>query len=133
MSSVRCNCEIEHKTHVYSPVENFRAFVHSLKVMGVDMGHVSISRSYAVLMGLEGYLSAKKGIKKSEQHVMDILNPQEARRRDEEQQDTSQSAQKERTFLEAQEAAKQQQSLSSRVKQKLSISEASPRTSTNQS
>lgn len=46
--------------HYRPPAANFRAFVHALKNNGVDMSHISISRSYAVLVGIEGYMKFKQ-------------------------------------------------------------------------
>ncbi|KAK4155544.1 hypothetical protein C8A00DRAFT_41822 [Chaetomidium leptoderma] len=46
--------------HYRPPASNFRAFVKSLKESGVDMGRVSVSKSYAVLVGLEMYVKARK-------------------------------------------------------------------------
>ena len=46
--------------HYRPPAANFRAFVKSLKEAGVDMGRVSVSKSYAVLVGLEAYMKVKK-------------------------------------------------------------------------
>ncbi|KAL2144767.1 hypothetical protein VTI28DRAFT_8529 [Corynascus sepedonium] len=46
--------------HYRPPASNFRAFVRSLKEAGVDMGRVSVSKSYAVLVGLEMYVKARK-------------------------------------------------------------------------
>lgn len=40
-------------------VANFRAFISSLKNAGVDMSHVSISRSYAILVGIEAYAKTR--------------------------------------------------------------------------
>ncbi|OBT55785.1 hypothetical protein VE04_04283 [Pseudogymnoascus sp. 24MN13] len=50
--------------HYRPPVSSFRAFVHALRESGVDMSHVSISRSYAVLVGLEAYVKTRKRGKK---------------------------------------------------------------------
>jgi hypothetical protein len=102
-------------------VKNFTRFVHSLKDVGVDMSRVSISRSYAVLVGLEGYLGAKRTVKKGEQRVKDLLNPEEARKREEQERDMSTSAQKERAFLETQAEAQRQQSLAGRMMKRLSL------------
>lgn len=92
------------------------------------MTHVSISRSYAVLVGLEGYLGAKRGVKKGEQRVKDALNPEEAKKREEEQRDKSNSAQKEKEFLEAQAAEQQaerrRQSVAARMVKKLQMGTA---------
>lgn len=38
---------------------NFRAFHHSLQDRGVDLSQVCVSKSYAVLAGIEGYALAK--------------------------------------------------------------------------
>lgn len=57
--------------HYRPPTKNFRAFVHSLKDNGVDMSHVSISRSYAVLVGLEAYVKTRKKIKHGVEHAHD--------------------------------------------------------------
>lgn len=115
--------------HYAPPAKNFRSFVHSLKDTGADMSRVSISRSYAVLVGLEGYLGAKRNIKKGEQRIKDMLHPEEARRREEAERDKSKSAQREREVLEAEaqheEEAKRQRSISDRLKDKLHIGDDS--------
>ncbi|KAL1841587.1 hypothetical protein VTJ49DRAFT_6897 [Mycothermus thermophilus] len=46
--------------HYRPPASNFRAFVKSLREAGVDMSHVSLSKSYVVLAGLETYFKARK-------------------------------------------------------------------------
>ena len=111
--------------NVDSPAKNFQQFVHRLRDDGVDMSHVSISRSYAVLVGLEGYLGAKRAVKRGEQRVKDALNPEEAKRREEEQRDKSNSAQKEKDFLEAQAAEQEvenrRQSVTARMIKKLHV------------
>lgn len=70
------------------------------------MSHVSISRSYAVLVGLEAYVKTRKRGKKLVQQLIHhrdkILSPEEVARREEEERDKSQSAEKERRFLEMQ-------------------------------
>lgn len=124
---------VNHKENIVdsdvdSPAKNFQQFVHKLRDDGVDMSHVSISRSYAVLVGLEGYLGAKRGVKKGEQRVKDALNPEEAKKREEEQRDKSTSAQKEMEFLEAQaaeqQAEKRRQSVTARMVKKLHVGTA---------
>ncbi|THZ08253.1 hypothetical protein D6C95_01696 [Aureobasidium pullulans] len=96
-----------------------------LKDAGADMSRVSISRSYAVLVGLEGYLGAKRNVKKGEQRIKDMIHPEEARQREEAEKDKSKSAQKEREILEAQakkeEEARRQSSITDRLKNKLHI------------
>ena len=44
-------------------MKNFREFLKSLKETGADLSHLNTSRSYAVLLGLEGYIGAKKQVK----------------------------------------------------------------------
>jgi len=115
-------------------VSNFRAFVHSLKDAGADMSHVSISRSYAVLVGLEAYVKTrrkgKKLVQKLIHHRDKILSPEEAAKREEEERDKSQSAEKERRFLEMQAKADEEDRESNRANvkllEKLRIKTASP-------
>ncbi|GAB1310052.1 IQ domain-containing protein IQM6 [Madurella fahalii] len=49
--------------HYRPPASNFRAFVRSLKEAGVDMRRVSVSKSYAVLVGLEVYVKTRKRVR----------------------------------------------------------------------
>ena len=90
--------------HYRPPAANFRAFVHSLEDAGCDMSHVSISRSYAILVGLEGYVKTRKRIKNAEkavEHQVDkAVRPEKVKAEKEAQQDHSQSAQREREYLE---------------------------------
>lgn len=69
------------------------------------MSRVSISRSYAVLVGLETYVKTRKKLKHGVQHVAEtetkLVHPEEHRKKLAEQQDTSESAQKERQLLAA--------------------------------
>ena len=73
--------------HYRPPAANFRAFVHSLRDEGADMSHVSISRSYAVLVGLETYTKARKRMKKAEHSVVHekdkLLNPEKIKMEEE--------------------------------------------------
>ncbi|KAG8163386.1 hypothetical protein KVR01_006683 [Diaporthe batatas] len=93
--------------HYRPPASNFRAFVRNLKDEGVDMSHVSISKSYAVLVGLETYIKTRQKGKKLLQrtaHQKDkVIHPEEAQRREEDARDKSQSAETERRFLEKQQ------------------------------
>jgi hypothetical protein len=95
--------------HYRPPVSNFRAFVHSLKEAGVDMSHVSISRSYAVLVGLEAYVKSRKRGKQIVQkltHGRDkLLSPDEVAKNEEYNRDKSESAARERRFLELKQKA----------------------------
>lgn len=51
---------ISHSGHYRPHLANFRAFHHSLQERGVDLSRVSISKSYAILAGIEGYTLTKK-------------------------------------------------------------------------
>ncbi|KAI9842277.1 MAG: hypothetical protein M1837_007346 [Sclerophora amabilis] len=89
--------------HYRPPTRNFRAFVHSLKDAGADTSRVSISKSYAVLVGLETYVRTRKKIKHAGErvnHTADkVIRPELVAKRDEEGKDKSQSAEKERQVL----------------------------------
>ncbi|KAK4231790.1 hypothetical protein QBC38DRAFT_325644, partial [Podospora fimiseda] len=50
--------------HYRPPASNFKSFVNSLKEEGVDMSSVSISKSYAVLVGLEAYSKVRKSVRR---------------------------------------------------------------------
>lgn len=93
--------------HYRPPAANFRAFVHSLRDEGVDMSHVSISKSYAVLVGLEAYVKTRRkgkdAVHKATLHRDKILDPAEVARREEAERDKSESAAKERRFLQKEE------------------------------
>lgn len=90
--------------HYRPPVANFRAFVHTLQDEGVDMSRVSISKSYAVLLGLEGYEKTTSRVKQAEENVKHEVNkvfrPEKAKVEEEKRQDKSESAEKERLYLE---------------------------------
>ena len=100
--------------HYAPPLKNFKEFVKSLKEEGADLNRLNLSRSYAVLLGLEGYMGAKKHVKTAEQGVKDIVDPEGKRKREEAQKDKSKSAEKERQILEQQALEKRSRSLSYR-------------------
>lgn len=83
--------------------------MHSLRDTGVDMSHVSISRSYAILVGLESYTKTRKKIKSAERKAVrqkdKLLDPEKVKAEEEAQQDKSKSAEKERQHLEQQRKA----------------------------
>jgi hypothetical protein len=89
--------------HYRPPTSNFRAFVRSLKAEGVDVGHVPISKAYAVLLGLETYTKTRR-VGKDLVHKMihrknKVVHPKETKKKEEEEIDTSKSAQREREVL----------------------------------
>ncbi|KAL9599679.1 MAG: hypothetical protein Q9219_003667 [cf. Caloplaca sp. 3 TL-2023] len=50
--------------HYKPPASSFRAFVHSLQKRGVDMSIINVPKSYAVLMGIEGYYKGRQNVQK---------------------------------------------------------------------
>jgi hypothetical protein len=115
--------------HYRPPIRNFRLFVHSLRDAGVDMSRVSISRSYAVLVGLEAYVRTRRKIKHGMAHATHgknrILHAEEAKKLEEDKMDGSQSSRREREFLERaakkEEEAKAKMTISQRILHKLHI------------
>ena len=55
--------------HYKPPASSFRAFVHSLQTRGVDMAVLSVPRSCAVLLGMEGYSRGKQNLMKIKKAV----------------------------------------------------------------
>lgn len=100
--------------HYRPRAKNFRAFVASLKDAGVDMSRVSISQSYAVLVGLEGYKKTRRQLKTAKagmSHQKDkILHPEKVKQEEEAQKDSSKSALKEKQYLEQQRLAQEKAS-----------------------
>jgi hypothetical protein len=98
--------------HYRPPAANFKAFVHSLRDEGVDLSRVSISQSYAVLVGLETYTKARKQVKNAEAAVVHekdkLLNPEKVKAEEEAKQDKSESAKREREFLDKQRQEEEQ-------------------------
>lgn len=95
---------------------------------GVDMSRVSISRSYAVLVGLEAYVKTRRKVKKSVGAVKDVetkvVHPEVYEKKLEEQKDNSKSAQRERQLLadqaEKEEAERKEKSWKRRIWRKIS-------------
>ncbi|KAJ4372489.1 hypothetical protein N0V83_004263 [Neocucurbitaria cava] len=112
--------------HYRPPTKNFRAFVHSLQDNGVDMSRVSISRSYAVLVGLEAYVKTRKKLKHGVGHVKDtetkVMHPEKHKRKVEEEKDKSKSAEKERQLLAHKAEERKEKSLPRRIWNRLSRS-----------
>lgn len=89
--------------HYAPPVRTFREFVRNLKDLGADMSRCSISRSYAVILGLESYVRTKKQAKKAERGVKELVHPDEKRMREVREWDASESAAREREVLRVEE------------------------------
>ena len=107
--------------HYAPPLRNFREFVKSLEGEGADMSRLNLGRSYAVLLGLEGYVNTKKQVKGAQQGVKDMVDPKGKKEREEAAKDNSQSAAREREILEQQEQEKRKRRLSYRLKKKLGL------------
>lgn len=106
--------------HYAPPVRNFREFVRSLKEAGADMSRCSVSRSYAVILGLESYMKTKKQAKKAERGIKELVKPDEKRKREEQEFDTSASAAREREVLrEEEERRKSETGLSARFRRSI--------------
>jgi len=84
-----------------------------LKDAGVDMSHVSISRSYTVLLGLEAYVKTRRRGKKFMRKLVHgkekILSPEELAKKEEAARDKSESAAKEARFLELKREAEERE------------------------
>jgi hypothetical protein len=108
--------------HYAPPVKNFREFIRNLKVAGADLSKLNVSRSYAVILGLEGYVKVKKRATTMTQKGKDFLNPEEKRKREEAEMDKSQSAAREREVLQKeQEQYRRTRSMSYRFMKRLGI------------
>lgn len=113
--------------HYRPPASSFRAFVKNLKEEGVDTSHVSISKSYTILVGLETYLKTRKKGKELVGKLMHgkdkLVAPEEVQRQEEEKKDKSESAEKERRVLEREreeaDKVKREMSKSDRVMEKI--------------
>ncbi|KAL2882998.1 hypothetical protein SGCOL_001688 [Colletotrichum sp. CLE4] len=116
--------------HYRPPASNFRAFVKNLKEASVDTSHVSISKSYAVLVGLEVYLKSrqkgKKAIEKMTHKKEKIMEPEEFRKREEEAKDKSESAAREREVLEKEAEEREENKAAVKLLRKLNLAPQVP-------
>ncbi|KXT15666.1 hypothetical protein AC579_6137 [Pseudocercospora musae] len=107
--------------HYAPPVRNFREFVKNLKEHGADLSRLNVSRSYAVILGLEGYVRVKQKAKDAKQGVHDVFDPEEKKRRVEMERDKSQSAEMERRVLAKEARERRSQSMSFRMMKRLGL------------
>ena len=93
------------------------------------MSRVSISRSYAILVGLEAYVKTRRKLKHGAEHASNgkerVLHPEELAKRKEQEKDKSKSAERERQIL-AEASAKEEErkrsnSLRLRILRKLGV------------
>lgn len=117
--------------HYRPPASNFRAFLKSLREEGVDMKHVTISKSYAVLVGLETYVKIhKKGkevmgkLKRAKERV---VAPEEFKRHEQERRDKSESAAREEQVVREEEQMREENQVSVRAMQKLGLEPREPK------
>lgn len=96
--------------HYAPPVRNFREFVRNLKEAGADMSRCSISRSYAIILGLDSYMRTKKQAKKAERGVIELVHPEEKKKREQKEFDASASAAREREVLMKEEEERRKSS-----------------------
>ena len=62
--------------HYRPPASNFLAFIHALRARGVDMSATSVSKSYAALVGIEGYMKGKSALKETKTNLSSIMSPE---------------------------------------------------------
>ena len=110
--------------HYAPPTRNFREFLKSLKAAEADLSHLNTSRSYAVILGLEGYVGAKKHFKDAGQSFQDIFDQEGKREREEAAKDKSKSAEREREILHQQAQTKRQNSFPYRLKSKFGFKDS---------
>lgn len=118
--------------HYRPPASNFHAFVKAMKEGGVDMSHVSISKSYTILVGLEMYIKtrrrSKRFFEKMLHHKDKIFDPEEVRQREEDAKDNSQSAKREREVIQQEEEKREENSASIKLMEKLRMTPREPAT-----
>ena len=117
--------------HYRPPANNFRNFIRSLKDRGVDMSHVSVSKSYAVLVGLESYVKTRRKSRKIVEKVINrkekLLDPEGAQRREDEAKDNSKSAQREREVIRQEEAEREENRAAVKIMGKLKLQPKVPK------
>ncbi|TKA83838.1 hypothetical protein B0A55_00133 [Friedmanniomyces simplex] len=109
--------------HYAPPLKNFREFVRSLQEAGADLSRCSLARSYAVLVGLDGWLGAKRGAEGVGRRVRELVDPEVRRRREEGERDGCLSARREREVLRRVGEDEDRKGLSGRVRRGLHLEE----------
>lgn len=117
--------------HYRPPASNFRAFLKSLREEGVDMKHVTISKSYAVLVGLETYVKIhKKGkevIERLKRAKERVVAPEEFKKHEEERRDKSESAAREEQVVRQEEQMREENQVTVKALQKLGLEPSEPK------
>jgi len=62
--------------HYLPPASKFWAFLHALRARGVDVSAMSVSKSYAALMGVEGFMKGKSALKEAKAGLGRVLTPE---------------------------------------------------------
>ena len=74
----------------YRPlVSNFRAFIRNLRSRNVDLSHLNVPKSYAILYGVEGYGRMKQKKNKVAEGLHKVIHPGEAKQKEVEDRDKS--------------------------------------------
>ena len=107
--------------HYAPPVRNFREFLKNLKSEGADLSRLNVSRSYAVILGLEGYLTVKQRAKTVKQGAKDMIDPEEKKKRLEAEKDKSKSAEREREILAMEQREQRSRSMSYRFSKRMGL------------
>lgn len=107
--------------HYAPPVRNFREFMKSLRSEGADLSRLNVSRSYAVILGLEGYLTVKQRAKYVKQGAKDMVDPEEKKKRLDAEKDQSQSAAREREIVARQQKEQRTRSTSYRLAKRIGL------------
>jgi hypothetical protein len=123
--------------HYRPNTSQFKAFVHSLKEAGADMSHVSISRSYAVLVGLEAYVKTRrrgKKLVKALVHGRDVLlTHDELKKREEGHLNRTEAAAREQRLhdIQQEEDAREENKANIKLMNKLHIRPITPKHAVN--
>lgn len=107
--------------HYAPPVRNFREFLKNLRSEGADLSRLNVSRSYAVILGLEGYLTVKQRAKSFKQGAKDMVDPEEKKKRLDAEKDKSKSAEREREILARQQKEQRSRSTSYRLAKRIGL------------
>ncbi|KFA72281.1 hypothetical protein S40288_02413 [Stachybotrys chartarum IBT 40288] len=85
--------------HYRPPLSNFRAFVHNLDSAGVDLRRVSIKKAYAVVVGLDMYMTTKHKAKAIKEKLLPRrdknVTPPDTQKQQEKARDRNDGADKE--------------------------------------
>jgi len=111
--------------HYRPPASNFRAFLKSLHEEGVNMKHVTISKSYAVLVGMEAYVKVHKKGKEAMRLFTRakerVAVPGERKRREEDRKGQSENVAGKEQALKQEEEMQEENRLNVKAMQRLGL------------